>query len=57
MTPTMNLRWRETDTYDDEEQPCARNARGYTEQNYVLQQQWVSDTGKTEWRDIEVKKY
>ena len=53
MRPTMNLRWREADIYEDEEQPCARNAKGYAVQNYILQQQWVSAAGENEWRDVE----
>lgn len=48
ITPTMHLRWLETNEYDQNNDCLFK----------VLQQKWISDTGKQEWRDIETfKKY
>ena len=44
-TPTMNLKWTVIEIgYGD-----------YARYEKILQQQWISDTGTFEWRDIEIE--
>lgn len=61
MKPTMKLRWVALGDNDADERRAVATlvTSGWPEQgtsytNKVLQQWWEDDTGKGEWRDIEM---
>lgn len=55
-TPTMHLRWLDTECVGEEEGPCAVNIQYWPEVGqsaYVLHQWWQS-SNSGEWRPIEL---
>ena len=50
MKPTMNLRYLQIKV------PTISNVYGGYNFSTKLQQQWISKTGETEWRDVEIIK-